>query len=197
MALLTQYPYVFIAFFAGGLNESLFDYTFVLGKEVLPHNAAQTYQYILYTAAIFVPIIIGPIADKKGIFLTLIASLFILVFNKFLQAFYFQTAFKGLLPYYISGFVGSGLSVNISTLSVALVGERLRNQGIFRAFAVIGIVFDIGQLTGGHIYEYFSNSFFLTNISMGIINFLLFLFLWKYYKKGKFERGLHSPSYHS
>lgn len=180
--LLTQHPYIFIACFLGGLNTAIFGYTFLLAKEVLPQMSTQDYQYMLYLGGIIGPIVVGRLADKKGIFRMLIFFACWLVVNKLLQALCITISSKPA-AYYITAFMESGLAVSVSTLGLALIGERLKTQGIFRAFAVSNVFFYVGNLAASRIYKYFVDSFFLTNLSMGLVNIFFILLLWKFYHK--------------
>jgi hypothetical protein len=188
--LLKEHPYIFIAFFFGGLNIALFDYTYLLAKEAMPHRTAEIYQYALYAGSILGPIVIGRIADKKGIFFTFVMTAILVVANKFAQAFYFKISINFFELYYFSAFAGSALAATVATLSLALMGERLCHQGIFRAFVLTGIFFDVANLVAGRIYEWFADSFFLTNMSMGSIDLFLLLFLWKFYRKDRESKHL-------
>lgn len=181
--LLTKHTYIFIAFLFGGLNTSIFSYTYLVAKEVLPHFAAQNYQYVLYIGAIIGPIVIGRVADRKGIFFITIVSACLLVMCKLVEACFFELSVNTPIIYYVLAFIGAGLAVGASTLALSLVGERLLTQGIFRAFAISNLFFDVGCLMAGRIYEYFAGTFFLTELSMIFVDIFLILFLWKAYKK--------------
>lgn len=182
--LFTKHPYIFIACLFGGINESIFSYTFILGKEALPHFSPQYYQCALYAGSIIGPILMGRLADKRGIFLICLISGISLTVIKMLTAF-FSLPFNAIFqpyPHYILAFIEGGLSASIWVLSVAFVGERLRTRGIFRAFAMSNIFFGLGCLIGGRFYEYFSFSFMQTELSIGMLNIILMILFWFFFK---------------
>lgn len=181
--LLTQHPYIFIAFFFSGVNCCIFDYTFTLAKEALPNAPAENYQYALYLGSIFLPIGLGVLADKKNIFTVMLGSAVALIAINFITAFCFKFSVTTTSVYLILAFIEGGLAVSATTLSGSLIGERLKTQGIFRSFAMSGILFDIGSLFSGRIYEFCANSFFATKIGIGLINVILITLLWKCYRK--------------
>lgn len=183
--LLTQHPYIFIAFFFSGVNCCIFDYTFILAKEVLPNASAEHYQYALYLGSIFLPIVLGILADKKSIFMVMLGSAILLIAINFITAFCFKFSITSSGVYLILAFIEGGLAISATTLSASLIGERLKTQGIFRSFAMSGILFDIGSLFAGRIYEFCANSFFTTKIGIGFMNIILVTMLWKYYQKDR------------
>lgn len=181
--LLIHHPYVFIAFFFSGVNCCIFDYTLILAKGALPNASPENYQYAMYLGGIFLPIGLGILADKKSIFMVMLGSAIALIVINFITAFSFKLSVNTTSIYLILAFIEGGLAISATTLSNSLVGERLRTQGIFRSFAMSGILFDIGNIFSGRIYEFCANSFFAIKICIGLINIVLIALLWKCYQK--------------
>ncbi len=185
LQLLKQYPFIFIACLFGGINTSIFNYTLFLIKSNAPHVAVQNYQYSIYLGSIIGPIILGRIADKKGIFNTLIySSIMLIIIRSFIMGFLelHITSFHGC--YVLTFFVGC-LTATIWTLIVSLVGERLRNQGIFRSFAISNIIFQIGFIIASNIFRYYNSPFHITKFLLLFIDIVLVSIMWNFYKKDK------------
>lgn len=183
LKLLKQYPYIFIACLFAGINTSVFNYTLFLIKDLAPQVSAQNYQYSIYLGSIIGPIIIGRIADKKGVFSTLLyTSLFLAIIRSALFAFLEFRRFDFHGCYILSTCVG-GLTASVWTLSVSLIGERLRSQGIFRAFAISNIIFQVGFIIASRVYEHFNSPFHPVKCLLILIDFILIAMLWRFYKR--------------
>ncbi len=191
--IVTKHFYIFIAFLFAGLNLSIFNYTFLLAKEVLPHAAAQYYQNALYIGSIIGPIIAGRLADKKDIFFILMLSASFLIVIKLIEAAIFKITLPTSIPYYFLAFIEGGLAPSVATLGAALIGERLRTQGIFRSFALSSLFFNVGSLLAGRIYQFGATSFFLTKITMASGDIILVLLLWLFYQKNRLTRAAEVP----
>lgn len=178
---MTKHPYIFIAYFIAGVNSSLFDFTYTLAKEVLPNMLPSNYQNMLYLGSIIIPIALGMLADKKGIFNTMLQAAVALIIVNFIAAILFKLSIKTHSIYFILAFIEGGLAISAATLSASLIGERLKTQGIFRSFAMSGMLFSVGYLCAGRIYEYSAGSFALTKLCIGLCNLILLALLWKSY----------------
>ncbi len=182
--LITKYHYVFITCLMLGFNQGIFFFTLMLGSEALPNEPPQTYQYVIYTAAIISPMIIGRLADIYGIrFMTMFSAIFLTICN-FLNVALSVADIGMALPYYIVAFIQSSLAASFWALACSLVGVVLRTKGIFRSFAISNIVINLGVIVCGRVYEHFT-SFKLTMLAMGIINMVFLVFLWVFYKKSE------------
>ncbi len=185
--LILKYPYIFIICFAAGLNEGLFNYTYFLGKEILPKNYIATYQYVIYVSSIFVPMLIGKMADKYGIFFMVVLTSLLLIGCKFLSSVMALLHVPTPMYYLVIVFLESGSTVSIWMLSASLIGERLHTKGIFRSFALSNVAFGAGNATCGGIYALFSESFGLTKLSTGLLNTCLLAATCYFYHK--FEKN--------
>ncbi len=189
-SLFTEYPYIFILALFSGLNTGIFSYTYILAKEALPTLPAQYYQSCIYAGSIFGPMIVGRIADKKGIFLTIVWVGALMVPVKILSASFFLMQLSSSVIYYIPAGLEGALAVSLWTLSLSLVGERLRIYGIFRAFALSNLTFSIGMLMASRFYEFFIASFFQTKLMMGFADlFIIGLLIYFYKKYSKIDKN--------
>jgi hypothetical protein len=186
-ALFKEYHYIFIASLLCGFNTAIFSYTFLLAKEVLPNTLPQYYQYCIYSGSIIIPMFMGRLGDKKGIFFMLILVGFVLALVKFINAGLFLMHSPSSIAYYVLATIEGGLAVSIWTLSLSLIGERLRNYGIFRSFALSNFIFGIGILIASRAYEYFVGSFWQTKLTMGIIDMIAILVLLYFYRNPKYK----------
>lgn len=184
-ALIKLHPYIFIVCFFGGFSEGIFDYTFLLSKEVLPDFSPRAYQYTLYLGGILGPILIGRLADKKGIFFMTVVTGFLVTLCKFVSSLLCLIHTPVLNAYYVVAFIEGGLAASIWMLSVAIVGERLRNKGIFRAFAISNVAFGIGSTVAGSVYTLFADSFLKTKLGIGCIDLMIMGLIWHYHKNDR------------
>jgi hypothetical protein len=181
--LLRKYPYIFLACLFGGINTAIFNYTLFLIKANAPQLHAQNYQYSIYLGSIIGPIIIGRLADKKGIFSTLmyLSVLLILLRSTILTS--FELKFFAFAGFYIGSFFLGALTASVWTLTVSLVGERLRSQGIFRAFAISNIFFQIGFIIASRVYQHFDSPFHIVKLSLLFVDIVLVAIIRHFYKK--------------
>lgn len=187
--LLTKHPYIFIAYFFAGLNYSLFDFTFVLAQEIISSGSLSPYQDTLYLGGIIVPIAMGVLADKKGIFKVLLCAAMVLIAVELITGMAFKLSVHTTILYFILAFIEGGLAITACSLSASLIGERLKTQGIFRSFAMSGMLFSLGILCSGYLYEFCAGSFFLTKIIIGVCNSILLILLWKSYRDDSTATG--------
>lgn len=184
LKLLKEYPYIFIACLFGGVNMAIFNYVFFLIKTFDPTLPAKHFQFFVYIGSIIGPIIIGRIGDKKGIFFTMLcAGLLLIIVKSIILA--FIGAHYMFFGIHIFSLLLGGLSSSIWALTVAIVGERLRSQGIFRAFAISNIIFEIGFITASRVYEHFGDSFHPIRLLIVFIDSILLIILYSFYKKEK------------
>lgn len=181
--LLRKNPYIFITCFVFGFNNGIFYYTFLLGAAALPDKAPEVYQYIMYAGSILGPVVIGRFADKFGIALISMYVIALITFCKFLN---FSLAFTEITTshyFYIVAFIEAAFAASLSSLNVSIVGERLRNRGIFRSFAISTIIYSLGALLYGRVYLKFSDSFVSGQLVIGVINIFFFILLCFFYKR--------------
>lgn len=167
--LFVQYPYIFVASFLAGFNETIFSYSAIIAHEILPSIPGKTYQNIIYISGFLMPILVGPLADKYGIYLSLIVVSIGIMFIKLITMLLLSAHVTTFLFYYITVFFEAGFCASLWTLDAALLGERLRYVGIFRSFAICNIVFSLGVRLASRLYEWFSFSFITIQLTMALI----------------------------
>ncbi|MDP3705034.1 MAG: hypothetical protein Q8R24_03890 [Legionellaceae bacterium] len=182
MHLMVKYPYIFLTCFLIGFNGGMFYYTINLISEVLPNQQPQTYQYVIYTSGIISPLFIGRLADKCGIAFMVICSIVTLIISSFMSVGLALLKVNIPILFYLLAFIKGGVASSLWALGYALIGENLRNKGVFRSFSISTIVINIGIIVYGRVYAKFSDSFELTQLFVGLINLIVFCLLCFTYK---------------
>lgn len=183
--LISKNSHVFFACFIAGVNVGMFNFSYILAHAVLPHIDPKYYQYDLYIGSIIGPIIIGIVADKKGIFSLIILSSITLIVCAFMSFMFFEIHLQMPYIYYAIAFLEGALGAGLATLSISLVGARLRFQGVFRAFALANIFYGAGIALSGRVEESFFYSFGIYKLVIGIVSsiFLAMLCYFLYREK--------------
>ena len=179
--LIVQNPYVFILCLLGGVNEGVFNFGYIFGKETLRDMPPQYYQYVVSIGGMIGPILFGALADKKGIFFMTIFLSAILILANFSFVAFVLTHVQHPIFYYVTAFVESAMAMSLVTLGVALVGERLKLKGIFRAFTLSNLFFGLGIIIASRIVQLTTPSFLAFKFCTGSINVILVGLLIYYY----------------
>lgn len=175
--LICTYPYIFVICFFSGLNGGIFYYTYFLATQALPTEPATIYQYVIFIGSFFGPVLIGFLADRFGIFFMLMLSG---IFLTLIELFIVGIAFAHVqipIVYYITAFIEAALAATLWPLSASLIGEQLRNQRIFCSFAISNMVFIIGNILCGYIFDVFT-TFQSVTLSFAVLNFFLILLVY-------------------
>lgn len=89
--------------------------------------------------------------------------------------------------YYILVFLEGGLVSSSICLITALIGERLKMHGIFRAFAISNVIYGIGSMMAGGFFSKVPHIFWLLKTSGALLDILLTTLFWYFYKKEKLQ----------
>jgi len=183
LKLMVNYPHIFIICFCAGFNNGLISYTYILGSKISIIQSPEIYQYVISVGAVFIPIILGMIADRYSILYVTLYTILLLVFCTFINVALPLMHTTHAFAYYITAFVESGLIAGLMALSASLIGERLQQEGLFRAFAVSSIIMGIGGILYGRMFIRFHDSFVGVKFSVGMINILLLMLTVYFYCK--------------
>lgn len=169
-----------LAVIAGfAISAQVFDHTYV---ENIPKYINNKYIAISFmSGGIFLPLIIGHLADKKGIAAIAFKASLLLIVLKFISALGSSFIVVPVLPATFGIFIAGGVSQILPALNVALVGHRFSTLRLFAAWALSTLFIHLGEIMAAQVYDVsfgMYHSFALTQFITGICMLLMLLGVW-------------------
>ena len=143
----------------------------------------QSYLFAACIGSILLPLVLGPIADKKGIFSVSITLCYLLILINGIYAGLYATNITQPFFYYTIVFIETGLSLSLSSLTIALIGEHLRSKGIFRSFALSNLIFGIGTIINTRLLNLFIENLTYYRIGIAIAGTALIAIIYYCHKR--------------
>jgi len=177
--LLKRYLFVFLSCILVGLNCGIFYYTYNDALMILPDMHPQIFQYMVNIVSVLAPFIFGFIADRYGYMQIQMKLFYLITLVHFLNSLVEILGYHSIYTLYGLSFIDCALANCIWVTIIAICGEYFLSQGLFRSFALYGILYSLGNFFCDLIYAKFSASFANYQFFVGLVNvlFLIVIFI--------------------